>query len=125
MASPLNLVPDILQIDVQDWSRMIAFYQETFGFAPLFLDAEHRYGWLQAGPITLALRGVEHFPEVENLRTALLFRVEHIDSMIGELEQRGCAFYDKQLQTGETYQIAYFRDPEGNSLAIYTDTDIS
>ncbi len=114
---PLAL--DFVQIDVWDWERMAKFYQEILGLQPIFLEPEHRYGWLLAGPVKLALRGVSKKPEGSFSRTSLQFKVPDIDNAITQLEAKGCVFHDKQLSGTEGWKVAYFRDPEGNSIAVY------
>lgn len=117
----LNLALSIVCIDVHDWQKMVAFYQNVLEFEPVVLEPHHRYGWLQCGPALLALRGVDDLAVSPASRISLQFEVADIESSINALEEEGCVFYEKQLETEEGYKIAYFHDPEGNALAIYHD----
>lgn len=125
MSSKRDLVPELIQLDVSDWQTMLTFYQEVLGFEPIFLDSDQQYGWLQAGPIKVSLRGGATPLEGRGAHISLLFRVGNVERTIEDLERSGCHFYDKQLEpTGHSYQVAYFSDPEGNALAIFSDPDI-
>ncbi len=125
MASKQGLVAELIQLDVRDWQTMVTFYQEVLGFEPIFLEPNDQYGWLQSGAIKLALRGGAPPLEGRGSRASLLFRVENVEQCREDLERAGCQFYDTQLQPGgHSYQVAYFSDPEGNALAIFSDPDI-
>ncbi len=86
---------------------------------PLVLEPEHQYGWLDAGSLRLAIVGGSEPPSSENSRLSLQFEVKDLISEIAKLEHAGCLFFDKQLDTGEPYRMAQFRDPEGNPIALY------
>jgi catechol-2,3-dioxygenase len=125
MAAKQGVVAELIQLDVSDWQTMATFYQEVLGFEPIFLEPNDHYGWLQSGPIKLALRGGAPPLEGRGSRVSLLLRVENMEQCMADLERAGCQFYDTQLQPeGHSYQVAYFSDPEGNALAIFSDPDI-
>jgi predicted enzyme related to lactoylglutathione lyase len=98
---------------------MAKFYQDTLGLNPITLEPHHRYGWFDAGDIVIALQGSKSDEEVSKSTVTLQFEVDDIDESIALLEQRGCEFHDKQLETGEGYQVAHFCDPEGNEISVY------
>jgi predicted enzyme related to lactoylglutathione lyase len=124
MAAKQELVAEFIQLDVSDWQTMATFYQEVLGFEPIVLEPDDHYGWLQSGPIKLALRGCATPREGQGSRFSLLFRVENVEQGIANLERAGCQFYDTQLApAGHSYQVAYFSDPEGNALAIFSEPD--
>jgi predicted enzyme related to lactoylglutathione lyase len=116
--TPLGLSVSAVQIDAKDWDSMVGFYQDVLGFRARYLEPHHRYGWLSAGAIDLAIRG-GHAAGSSSPRISLLLEVADIVSTMATLTERGCHFHDVQLDTGEDYRIAYFRDPEGNTLAIF------
>jgi predicted enzyme related to lactoylglutathione lyase len=125
MPAQQDLVPEVLQLEVNDWPAMVTFYREVLGFALIFLEPDQQYGWLQAGPLKLALRGGATLGTGHGTRSTLLFRVADVQRTMADLESSGCHFYDQQLApTGHSYQVAYFSDPEGNALAIFSDPDI-
>ena len=109
----------IVTIDVWDWQGMVDFYQDALGLNAIELEPDERYGWLDAGSVVLAFRGVDEQVEQRGTGISLQFEVDDIERSIEELENSGCEFYDKQLEGEEGYRIAYFYDPEGNSLAVY------
>jgi len=125
MPAQQDLVPEVLQLEVNDWPVMAAFYREVLGFEPIFLEPDQQYGWLQAGPLKVALRGGASPGGGHGARSTLLFRVADVRRTMAALESSGCHFHDQQLApTGHSYQVAYFSDPEGNALAIFSDPDI-
>jgi predicted enzyme related to lactoylglutathione lyase len=110
----------IVTIDVSDWEGMVDFYQDVLGLNAIELEPEQRYGWLDAGTVVLAFRGVDDEQEGSGTSISLQFEVDDIEKAIEELEAAGAEFYDKQLDGGdEGYRIAHFYDPEGHALAIY------
>lgn len=113
-----NMTLDLVEIDVLDWTKMAKFYQEVVGLEPLFLEPEHRYGWFKSGDFKVALRGIKNESEGPR-RGALIFLVDNLRKRISEFEAQGITFHDKQLDTGEDYEVAYFRDPEGNSIGLW------
>ena len=110
---------NLISLKVEDWNRMVTFYQEVIGLEPIVLEPEHRYGWLEAGTVRLSLMGKDGLAPAENSRLSLQFQVEDLLEAMKNLEMRGCVFFDKQLDTGEPYRMAQFHDPEGNAIAIY------
>ena len=119
MTNPL-FSPTLLQLEVINWEQMVAFYRDTLGFRPMVLEPEHRYGWLDAGTITLAIRGITSKAEGVTAKLSMQIEVNNLEDAIELLEERGCQFTSKQFETGEAYQVAHFHDPEGNPLAIYS-----
>ncbi len=119
MAVESSYTLSIVTVDVSDWEGMVDFYQDVLGLNAIELEPEHRYGWLDAGTVVLAFRGVDEEQEKSGTGISLQFEVDDIDTAIKELEAAGAEFYDKQLEGEEGYRIAYFYDPEGNSLAVY------
>ncbi len=110
---------NLISLQVEDWDRMVTFYQEVIGLEPIVLEPDHRYGWLNAGGIMLSILEKKSLAPAENSRLSLQFQVEDLIETMKHLEAKGCVFFDKQLDTGEPYRMAQFRDPEGNRIAIY------
>lgn len=110
---------NLISLKVDNWDLMVKFYQEVLGMKPIVLEHDHKYGWLDAGGVRLSIYEKKGLPQAENARLSLQFQVEDIEKEILRLKSLGCEFFDKQLNTGEAYRLASFRDPEGNPIAIY------
>jgi predicted enzyme related to lactoylglutathione lyase len=109
----------IVCLEVRDWPGMVVFYRDVLGLEAIELDPESEYGWLRAGPITLALRGVSEPAATQGTRVSLQFEVPIIERAVEALERAGCRFYIKRMNADDSYKIAYCYDPEGNALAVF------
>jgi predicted enzyme related to lactoylglutathione lyase len=108
-----------------DLDKAKEFYGETLGLNVELLDAGPGLLTLHlAGDRdTLIYRKEDHAP---GNYTILNFRVDDIDSAVDELTSRGVAFerYDgfdqdeKGIARGPGPNIAWFKDPAGNILAV-------
>jgi len=59
-------------------------------------------------------------------RFALIVRVENVDAMCEELQEKGVEFKDEpESHPDWGIRSAYFRDPDGNLIEIFTDLDRS
>ena len=110
---------NLISLKVNDWEQMVKFYQHVVGLEPIVLEPEHQYGWLDAEGVRLSILGTKDLAPAENARLSLQFEVHDLIEEMRKLEEMGCVFFDKQLDTGEPYRMAQFRDPEGNAIAIY------
>lgn len=110
---------NLINLKVRDWDKMVRFYQEVMGLPPAYLEPEDKYGQLDAGNIRLSLSSGGELPVSGSSRLTIQFQVNDLLAEIIRLESLGCEFFDKQLDTGEAYRMAQFRDPEGNAIAIY------
>jgi predicted enzyme related to lactoylglutathione lyase len=119
MMSQAPYALSIVSLEVNDWPSMIVFYRDVLGFQAIELDPEHEYGWLNAGPITLAFRGGKQAPAAPGTRVSLQFEVNRVEDAVQTLERTGCRFYDTKINPGDSYKVAYFYDPEGNALAVF------
>jgi len=59
-------------------------------------------------------------------RFTLIVRVENVDAMCEELQEKGVEFKDgPENHPDWGIRSAYFRDPDGNLIEIYSDLDRS
>ena len=110
---------------VDDVKKALEFYGETLGVKTSVLDEEN-------GLISLHLAGdrdtlVYEKPDLKPANyTILNFSVDDIDEAVDELAARGVNFerYDgfdqdeKGVARGQGPDIAWFKDPAGNILAV-------
>jgi predicted enzyme related to lactoylglutathione lyase len=113
---------------VDDLQKAREFYGETLGLKTSVLDEE-------MGLLTLHLAGdrdtlVYQKPDFTPATyTILNFPVEDVDAAVDELTTRGVRFerYDgfeqdeKGIARGPGPQIAWFKDPAGNILAVHQE----
>jgi catechol 2,3-dioxygenase-like lactoylglutathione lyase family enzyme len=111
---------------VDDIEKAREFYGETLGLRTSVLDAD-------AGLITLHLAGdrdtlVYQQPDSTPASfTILNFPVEDVESAVDELSARGVRFEryegfehdEKGIHRGNGPDIAWFKDPSGNVLAVH------
>jgi catechol 2,3-dioxygenase-like lactoylglutathione lyase family enzyme len=110
---------------VDDLQKAREFYGETLGLNTSVLDEEY-------GLLSLHLAGdrdtlVYQKPDLVPANyTVLNFAVDDIDEAVDELAGRGVSFerYDgfdqdeKGISRGDGPQVAWFKDPAGNILAV-------
>jgi predicted enzyme related to lactoylglutathione lyase len=110
---------------VDDLAKAQEFYGETLGLKTEVLDEQNGVMSLHlaGGRDTLIYAKPDFVPATY---TILNFQVEDIDSAVDELSARGVGFerYDgfdqdeKGISRGNGPEIAWFKDPAGNILAL-------
>jgi predicted enzyme related to lactoylglutathione lyase len=110
---------------VDDMERARQFYEGTLGLQVEVFDEEHGVTALKltGGYDVLMYLSAAMTPPSY---TILNFEVDDVDSAVEELEGRGVSFerYDgfdqdeKGIVRGPGPQIAWFKDPAGNTIAV-------
>jgi catechol 2,3-dioxygenase-like lactoylglutathione lyase family enzyme len=110
---------DFAYVATQDFERAIEFYGTTLG-----LPESARYGRMpgvefETGNLTLAVIETEKFgvPFAPN-PNAIALRVDDVPSARAELEAAGVEFTADTIDSG-VCNMAFFRDPDGNSLMLH------
>jgi methylmalonyl-CoA/ethylmalonyl-CoA epimerase len=105
---------------VQDMPRAVAFYRDTLGIRQLPIPAGPNLAFFDCNGIRLMLS----LPEAgfEHAGSVLYFRVADIQSAYDDLKSRGAEFLREpgliaKLPDHELW-MAFFRDPDGNPLAL-------
>jgi methylmalonyl-CoA/ethylmalonyl-CoA epimerase len=106
---------------VTDVPQAVAFYRDTLGLKHLF-DAGNM-SFFDCGGVRLMLTSGENSSERYN--SILYFRVADIQAAYGELSARGARFEGEPHRVARMPDhelwMAFFRDPEGNLLALMSE----
>jgi methylmalonyl-CoA/ethylmalonyl-CoA epimerase len=105
---------------VKDLPRALAFYRDRLGMRFLF-QVPPGLAFFDCGGIRLMIE-VPPDKEFDHPGSVLYFRVDDIDSSYAELKARGVDFRDEPhlIAKMPDHQLwmAFFRDGEGNTLAL-------
>ncbi len=113
-----------LLIPVEDLERATTYYRDTLGL-PFLFSAPPQMSFFQAGSVRL-LVGVPEDDRPRQRGSMVYFRVSDIHSVQQTLAGRGVAFHAQphvvhRTPTSELW-LTEFRDPDGNELALMSDT---
>jgi catechol 2,3-dioxygenase-like lactoylglutathione lyase family enzyme len=131
MTGPLTSARAVAKIPAQDLERARRFYRDRLGLEP----AELRDGGLRYLCGTTEFHVFQSSGAASGESTQLGFEVEDIDAVVGDLRSRGVRFErfdiagfevhhdivvvpDNYPSKGSGERGAFFRDSEGNLLAI-------
>jgi catechol 2,3-dioxygenase-like lactoylglutathione lyase family enzyme len=112
-----------IHVSVTDVDRSVTFYRDVLGLPFLFQVPGQPMAFFDCDGVRLYL-GV---PEDESFRSnpVLYFRVEDIAEAHVELERRGASFVDVphvvHRDGASELWMAFFKDPDGNNLALMED----
>jgi catechol 2,3-dioxygenase-like lactoylglutathione lyase family enzyme len=116
-----------IHVSVTDVDRSVAFYRDVLGIPFLFRVPGQPMAFFDCDGVRLYL-GV---PESEDFRSrgVLYFTVKDIAEAHRALVDRGITFRDEphlvhRTEDGEL-QMAFFTDPDGNSLALMSDVPVA
>lgn len=113
-----------LLIPVEDLDRAVVFYRDVLGLRFLFA-APPQMSFFQCGPVRL-LVGVPEGDAPRQRGSMIYFQVPDIHAVFDTLAQRGVRFADQphvvhRTATTELW-LTEFRDPDGNHLALMSET---
>src|SRR4030095_14164508 len=123
MASPgLERIGQI-SINVHDVPRAVRFYRDTLELRLLF-EAPPKMAFFDSGGVRLMLSLPEK-PEFDHPGSVLYFKVPDIQASHRTLKERGVIFEAEphpvaRLETHELW-LSFFRDTEGNLLALMSE----
>lgn len=108
---------------VHDVPRAVAFYRDALGIPQIPIPAPPSLAFFDCGGIRLMLSLPEG--EFDHAGSVLYFRVGDIHAAHRTLQERGVSFLDAphviaRLPDHELW-MAFFRDPDGNPLAIMSE----
>ena len=115
----LNQIGQIA-VGVEDLERAVAFYRDTLGMEFLF-QAPPGLAFFDCGGIRLMLDK----PVGPGNSSILYYRVEEIEATTAALREKGVKFESQPHMIarlpGREIWMAFFRDSEGNLLAITSE----
>ena len=108
------------RIFVRDLDGMVEFYADTLGLPKSWHDAANGHAGFETGDCTLILEDAQG-EAAGNRFTALSFKVPDIKATHQRLQAAKVEFTQppKEMPWGGT--LAYFKDPEGNTLGMVGD----
>ena len=124
MTSPQIQLSQIGQIAVNahDVDRAVEFYKNSLGMKFLFRAGQ--LAFFDAGGVRLMLDKAED-PSFNHPSSVLYFKVADIQQAHGSLKERGVEFVDAPhiiaRMPDHDLWMAFFRDSEGNTLALMSE----
>ncbi|HYK07862.1 MAG TPA: VOC family protein [Gaiellaceae bacterium] len=110
---------DFIGVPVTDRERAVEFYGETLGLKrnPL---AHEEWPEFETGNVTILLNtpeqtGVPFSPS----NTAIALRVPDVAEAMAKLEEAGVTFLFPEAYDSGVCHMAFFKDPDGNSLILH------
>jgi catechol 2,3-dioxygenase-like lactoylglutathione lyase family enzyme len=110
---------DFLNIPVRDLPRAKRFYGETLGLRrnP---KAKEQFPEFETGNVTLLLLDTEYVGmDFSPHSAAIGLRVADVEAARRELEAKGVEFEHDGTYDSGVCLMAFFRDPDGNALALH------
>ena len=112
-----------IAITVKDLGRAVAFYRDTLGLRFLF-EAPPKMAFFDCGGVRLML-GVPEKPEFDHPASVLYYKVGDIQAAWKSLSEAGAdlrsAPHLVARLPGHELWMAFFRDTEGNTLALMSE----
>ena len=110
---------DFVGVPVTDRERAVEFYGGTLGLRRNEL-AHHEWPEFETGNLTILLNtpeqtGVPFSPS----NTAIALRVPDVGVAMEELRAKGVVFFNEEPYDSGVCHMAFFRDPDGNSLILH------
>jgi len=110
-------------INVHDLDRALAFYRDTLGLRFLF-QAGPKMAFFDCGGLRLML-AVPERPEFDHPSSVFYFQVDNIQTVAETLQARGVAFDGPPhliaAMPDHDLWMAFFRDADGNLLALMSE----
>lgn len=126
--SILSGSPQVAMLAERDLQQARTFWRDTIGLEEIFYDAQYGEAGYRAGGTVFAV--YEHEGGSSADHTQLAFQVTDVSSAKRDLEQHGVTFEEYDLphlktdngiaDMGEGGQGAWFLDPGGNIVGIFT-----
>jgi catechol 2,3-dioxygenase-like lactoylglutathione lyase family enzyme len=111
----------------RDLDASVDFYRDALGL-PLLFRAPPGLAFLKCGDLQIMLSAPES-PDFDHPSSVLYFEVDDIDTSYRVLSERGVVFMGEphRVHRAEDHELwmAFFRDPDGNVLALQARRPLS
>jgi methylmalonyl-CoA/ethylmalonyl-CoA epimerase len=112
-----------IAVNAHDLARAVQFYRDALGLRLLF-EVPPKMAFFDAGGIRLML-SLPESPAFDHPGSILYFTVDDIDAAHAVLADRGVVFADRPhlvaRMPDHQLWMAFFRDSEGNTLALMSE----
>jgi len=110
---------DFVGVPVTDRERAVKFYGETLGLNRNEL-AHEEWPEFETGNVTILLNtpeqtGISFSPS----NTAIALRVPDVEAAMARLKEAGVEFGFEEAYDSGVCHMAFFKDPDGNSLILH------
>jgi predicted enzyme related to lactoylglutathione lyase len=110
---------DFVGIPTHDLERAVEFYGQTLGLPCSVHMPERNFAEFETGNLTINLMDAEKMGlEHNTFKNPIALHVDDVAAARAELESRGVQFDMDTFDTGVCH-MAFFRDPDGNSLMLH------
>jgi methylmalonyl-CoA/ethylmalonyl-CoA epimerase len=111
-----------ISLRARDIGRAVRFYRDTLGMR--FLFEVPNLAFFDCGGVRIMLSIVES-PEFDHAGSVIYYKVDDMQQSFEALRKRGVEFIDQphliaQLEHHDLW-MAFFRDTEGNTLALMSE----
>ena len=111
-----------IAVNVHDLKKAVAFYRDTLGMK--FLFEVPNMAFFDCGGVRLML-GLPERPEHDHLASVIYYKVDDIQAAFDAISSRGVRFEGKphliaRLENHDLW-MAFFRDADGNLLALMSE----
>lgn len=127
----LTYSPAVAMLAEDDLERARAFWRDTIGLAEIYANEEYQEVAFQAGGTVFALYAHRGGSRADH--TQLAFQVEDVGRSVEGLRNMGVSFEDYDLpglrtmdgiaDMGDGGQGAWFKDPGGNIIGLFTASE--
>ena len=112
-----------IAVPVEDMDRAVAFYRDVLNF-PFLFQAGPNLAFFQAGSVRLML-DIAEVPDLKPPGSVIYYKVADIQDAYQALKTRGVSFEGEphliaKMPDHELW-MAFFRDPEGNMVALMSE----
>ncbi len=109
-------------VTIKDLEKATAFYRDTLGMK--FLFQVPNMAFFDCGGVRLML-GIAEKPEFDHPASILYYKVEDIQAAHATLRERGVKFEQEPVMAHKAEDhdlwLAFFRDMDGNPLALMSE----
>jgi predicted enzyme related to lactoylglutathione lyase len=110
---------DFVGIPTHDLERAVEFYGQTLGLPCSVHMPERNFAEFETGNLTINLMDAEKMGlEHNTYKNPIALHVDDVAAARAELEARGVQFDMDTFDSGVCH-MAFFRDPDGNSLMLH------